>query len=133
MAQMSYSRKRKNSFKETLRRRKARVYLLGKGIGQLQDILDKNKGAGLDLNDFARLTVIKKVYKQQEFLLDNPSSLLKNRILSLHKPYLRPIVRGKENKQVEFGTKAHILQLKTSEKTTWDKCPHTVNLTSIHV
>lgn len=111
LAQMSYSRKRKNNFKETLRRRKALVYLLDKGIGQLQDILDKNKGAGLDLKDFARFGVIKKVCQQQEFLLDNPPSKLKDRIVSLHKPYLRPIVRGKEKKPVEFGAKAHILQV----------------------
>lgn len=111
IAQMTYFRKRKNSFKETLRRRKALVYLLGKGIGQLQDILDKYRGAGLELRDFARLAVIKEVYRQQLFLLDNPPSSLKERVVSLHKPYLRPIVRGKENKRVEFGAKAHILQV----------------------
>lgn len=111
IAQMDYSRKRKNSFRETLRRRKALVYLLGKGIGQLQQILDSNKGADLGLKDFARFAVIKKVHRQQEFLLDNPPSALKDRIVSLHKPYLRPIVRGKENKPVEFGAKAHILQV----------------------
>ena len=31
-------------------------------------------------------------------------------VLSLAKPWLRPIVRGKETKKVEFGFKAHILQ-----------------------
>lgn len=111
IAQMGYSRKRKNSFKETLRRRKALVYLLGKGMGQLQQILNRFQGAGLGLADYARLAVVKKVHQQQEFLLDNPPSALKDRIVSLHKPYLRPIVRGKENKPVEFGAKAHILQV----------------------
>jgi hypothetical protein len=111
LAQTAYSRKRKNSFKETLKRRKALVYLLGKGIGQLQKILDKYQGAGLDLKDFAMFAVIKKVHVQQKYLLHNPPSELKNRIVSLHKPYLRPIVRGKENKKVEFGAKAHVLQV----------------------
>jgi len=55
--------------------------------------------------------VIKQVHRQQEFLLDNPPSALKDRIVSLHKPYLRPIVRGKEKKPVEFGAKAHVLQV----------------------
>ncbi|MCH7410106.1 transposase [Belliella sp. DSM 111904] len=111
LTHMAYSRKRKNSFKVTLRRRKALVYLLEKGIGQLQQVLKSNKGVGLSLNDLARLATIKKVHQQQEFLLDNPPSTLKDRIVSLHKPYLRPIVRGKENKPVEFGAKAHILQV----------------------
>ncbi|WP_460518139.1 transposase family protein, partial [Cyclobacterium sediminis] len=35
----------------------------------------------------------------------------KDRIVSLHKPYVRPIVRGKENKPVEFGMKVHMLQV----------------------
>jgi transposase, IS5 family len=55
--------------------------------------------------------VVKKVLGQQRFLLTNPPAALKDRIVSLHKPYLRPIVRGKENKPVEFGAKAHILQV----------------------
>ena len=109
--QMAYSRKRKNTFKATLKRRKSLVYLLEKGIGQLQDILNRHQGEGMDLKDFARLTVVKKVLEQQRFLLANPPAALKDRIVSLYKPYLRPIVRGKENKPVEFGAKAHILQV----------------------
>lgn len=34
-----------------------------------------------------------------------------NRIVSLDKPYIRPIVRGKEIKKVEFGAKVHKLQI----------------------
>lgn len=34
-----------------------------------------------------------------------------NRIVSLDKPYVRPIVRGKEVKKVEFGAKVHKLQV----------------------
>jgi hypothetical protein len=33
------------------------------------------------------------------------------RIVSLYKPYIRPIVRGKENKRVEFGAKVHSWQV----------------------
>src|SRR5690606_27041687 len=35
----------------------------------------------------------------------------KNRIISLHKDYLRPIVRGKEIKSVEFGAKVNKIQI----------------------
>ena len=31
-------------------------------------------------------------------------------MVSLYKPYVRPIVRGKENKPTEFGMKVHMLQ-----------------------
>lgn len=42
IAQMSHFRRRKNSFKETIKRRTSIVYLLEKGIGQLQDILNSH-------------------------------------------------------------------------------------------
>ena len=35
----------------------------------------------------------------------------KNAIVSIDKPHIRPIVRGKETKQVEFGAKVHKLQI----------------------
>lgn len=35
----------------------------------------------------------------------------KNAIVSIDKPYIRPIVRGKETKSVEFGAKLHKLQI----------------------
>lgn len=40
----------------------ALVYLLNKGNGQLQGVLDKNEGTGLDLKDYERLVIIKKVH-----------------------------------------------------------------------
>jgi len=54
---------------------------------------------------------IGKIYVQQRFMYDNPGTSAKNRIVSLHKPYLRPIVRGKENKRVEFGAKLNTWQV----------------------
>ena len=38
---------------------------------------------------------------------DRCVSITPNRIVSLSKPYIRPIVRGKETKTVEFGAKCN--------------------------
>jgi len=38
-------------------------------------------------------------------------SSTKAAIVSIDKPYIRPIVRGKENKPLEFGAKLHKLQI----------------------
>ena len=54
--------------------------------------------------------VIKEVLRQQQEIFDTGVSP-KNRILSLFKPYLRPIVRGKEHKKVEFGAKVNKIQI----------------------
>lgn len=36
---------------------------------------------------------------------------VKHRIVSIDRPYLRPIVRGKENKRVEFGAEVNNIQI----------------------
>jgi len=109
--QLSYFRKRKNTYRETKKRRESLVYLLGKGLKQLQEVLDMSRAECMGPEDFSRLRTVKKVLAQQAFLLDHRPEELKDRVVSLHKPYVRPIKRGKENKPVEFGMKAHMLQV----------------------
>ena len=55
-------------------------------------------------------STIKKVYAQQHLLFTSGEKP-KGRIVSLGKDYLRPIVRGKEIKKVEFGAKVNKLQI----------------------
>lgn len=57
-----------------------------------------------------RLRLIAKVHTQQ-YELFHRGITPKGRIVSLHKPYVRPIVRGKEIKPVEFGAKANKIQI----------------------
>lgn len=109
--QLAYFRKRKKTYRETKKRRESLVYLLGKGLKQLQEVLDMHRADCMGPEDFSCLRTIKKVLVQQTFLLDHRPEELKDRIVSLHKPYVRPIKRGKENKPVEFGMKAHMLQV----------------------
>jgi len=103
-----YSRKRKRSKKEEYKLRTKQVKLLGNQIfkvlryeQQIHKILKKRQ--------LLRYETIKKVYQQQSQLLRGEK--VSHRVVSLHKSYLRPIVRGKETKRVEFGNKAHILNV----------------------
>lgn len=52
-----------------------------------------------------RLDVIKELYEQQKYMYDNKTHKVKDRIVSISQPYIRPIVRGKANAPVEFGAK----------------------------
>lgn len=47
------------------------------------------------------------MYRQQRSQYENndPHESVKDRIVSIYKPYVRPTVRGKEIKSVEFGAK----------------------------
>ncbi|MPM89567.1 IS5 family transposase ISRin1 [bioreactor metagenome] len=55
-----------------------------------------------------RLETIRKVCEQQQFMYDQQTHSVENRIVSLSRPFIRPIVRGKAGKPVEFGAKLDI-------------------------
>ena len=54
--------------------------------------------------------MIRKVLSQQEKMFATKSSV-PDRIVSITKDYVRPIVRGKEVKRVEFGAKVNMIQV----------------------
>ncbi len=51
------------------------------------------------------LLVVSEVYQQQLWLFKNNKQSIEDRIVSLSQPQIRPIVRGKAGKPVEFGAK----------------------------
>ena len=59
----------------------------------------------LNEKQYNRLCVIKELYKQQKYMYDNKTHKVKDRIVSISQPYIRPIVRGKIKAPVEFGAK----------------------------
>lgn len=48
---------------------------------------------------------IKVLYEQQRFMFLNKTHSVQGRIVSIHQPYIRPMVRGKAKSPVEFGAK----------------------------
>ena len=109
--QRAYDLRKKKTYKQGQKRKKSLIYLLEKGLGQLQLLLNRNRGDGLSAHSYGYLKTIKKVLQQQKYMLENGTNSIEDRIVSLPKPYIRPIVRGKENKRVEFGMKVHMLQV----------------------
>jgi IS5 family transposase len=51
------------------------------------------------------LDVVRRVYEQQRSMYANRTHGCSDRIVSLHQPYVRPIVRGKATAKTEFGAK----------------------------
>jgi len=107
---LSYSKTRKKSVKKTRKRIKSLLYLLEKMLGQIQEMEDKLPSiVSLPKMYYKRRSVIENVLQQQQDLYEGKK--VKGQIVSIDKSYIRPIVRGKENKRVEFGAKANILQV----------------------
>jgi len=106
----NYSHKRKKSYPETLRRTRSLLYLLRKLLGLLYKIEDQYQDQlALPRKYHERIKVIRKVLKQQQEIFKTGGSV-PDRIVSISKSYIRPIVRGKETKPVEFGAKVNMIQ-----------------------
>lgn len=66
--------------------------------------------AGCELDEKCQdlLDVIRRLYEQQQYMYDNNTHVVEDRIVSISQPYVRPIVRGKASKPTEFGAKLHL-------------------------
>ena len=103
---LKYTRCRKHTAKMT---RKA----IGKQLAYLRRDLDAidgklSLGKNLPPRQAERLGTIRAVYEQQKYMYDNRTHSVPDRIVSVSQTFVRPIVRGKAGKPVEFGAKLDI-------------------------
>lgn len=107
---LSFSKRRKKSRKMIKELICRMLKMLNRGIKSLKSIIERKPEVSKRVNP-DRLSLVEQVLEQQTFHYDNPKEPVKDRIISLAKPYVRPIVRGKENKPVEFGVKVNKIQV----------------------
>ena len=106
---ISYSKMRKKTNKRKMKLTRSLLHLLHKLLAYEKQLL-KQHSLTLPKRYYKTVNTIKKVYRQQ-YLLFTKGEKPNGRIVSLSKAYLRPIVRGKEIKSVEFGAKVNKLQI----------------------
>ncbi|MDD2475910.1 MAG: transposase, partial [Dysgonamonadaceae bacterium] len=102
---VNYSKMRRKTKTKKNALRRASLLLINK----LMNFLEQHEHF-LNSSELKKMQTIKEVYDQQYawfYKEENP----KNRIVSLHKEYVRPIVRGKEINKVEFGPKVNKIQI----------------------
>jgi IS5 family transposase len=80
---------------------------LKRNIGHIDNLLDKFNGIPLKEKELKYLYVIQTLYNQQEEMFREKTKSVPHRIVSIHQPHVRPIVRGKSQAKVEFGAKIH--------------------------
>ena len=107
---VDYLKQRRKTYKRTKRRVKYLLKLVHKQIAQMDQLIGENKGVRIGGRFSQRYPVIKKVVEQRQFW-QTTGQKPKDLIVSIDKPYIRAIVRGKENKRVEFGAKVNMLQV----------------------
>jgi len=113
----TYRQRSRRVFVEFVKRRKPGGKLIRKVKGKLLNYLRRNlgvihqmleSGAVLQPKRLEQLAIIEEMYAQQREMYQNRTQSTENRIVSLSQPHIRPIVRGKAGKRVEFGAKINM-------------------------
>ena len=107
---LAYAKQRKPKKSATRRMQRRLLRLLGKLIGQWNNLCRQYAPLiSLTAEQHKRIAAIREVHRQQTDHFNKKE--VKHRIVSIDRPYIRPIVRGKENKRVEFGAKVNNIQI----------------------
>lgn len=113
----TYRKRARKDYLKYVRCRKHTAKMTRKAIGKQLNYLKRdlaaidgklNQEKALNIHQTERLETIRKIYEQQKYMYDNHTHSVENRIVSVSQPFVRPIVRGKVGKPVEFGMKLDI-------------------------
>ena len=102
------AQKKKKSKKEIRKAIKKQLTYLRNNIQSINKMLDFYEEFPLDKHQHKYLLVLTKLYEQQQQMYDEKSHSVDDRIVSIHQPHVRPIVRGKANANTEFGAKIQV-------------------------
>jgi hypothetical protein len=79
-----------------------------RNLNSINKMLDGYTVFPLKHKDQKYLQVIHTLYDQQKQMHKNKQHKVEDRIVSIHQPHVRPMVRGKVQAKTEFGAKIHI-------------------------
>ena len=81
---------------------------LKRDIKSIYKLLDQYDKIVFDAHQYKYFLVIQTLYDQQHKMYHEKTHSVEHRIVSIHQPHVRPIVRGKTNANVEFGAKIQV-------------------------
>ena len=115
----TYREMARKKYLHVAQKRKKSYSLIRKGIGQqlrfvrrnlktIEILLEKYTDSPFSVREQEYHSTIKKVYVQQYEMFKNHTHSVDDRIVSIHQPHVRPIVRGKDKANTEFGAKLNL-------------------------
>jgi IS5 family transposase len=108
---LGFAKRRKPTKKAIRKARKQQLQYLKRNLSHIDSLLTHyEQGCSLPLPSWLlrRYWVIPHLYEQQKQMHDMKVNRCDNRIVSIHQPWVRPIVRGKQHKPTEFGAKINV-------------------------
>lgn len=133
----TYRQKARRQFLAIAKQKKPGIKKIRKAIGQQLRYLKRDLGhidqylkiepqclARLTTYELKCLQVIGTLYEQQKLMYEKRKRSVEDRIVSISQPHVRPIIRGKTAKPVEFGAKVSISHFEggfvTLHRLSWD-------------
>jgi hypothetical protein len=107
---LAVAKKRKLSSKELRRGIREQLQYLRRNLKHISVLLDEVGSTPFPLvaKRQRQYWIIQHVYSQQDGMYQTRSRRCENRIVSISQPHVRPIIRGKVSKSVEFGAKLSV-------------------------
>ena len=102
---LSFSKLRRPSHSKIRAIKRKLLGYLTRNIKHLDQLIDEVGLCSLNKSQYKSLLVIREICRQQQEMFDQNKQRIDHRIVSLSQPHVRPIVRGKAGKNVEFGAK----------------------------
>jgi hypothetical protein len=106
---LEVAKKRRASQKDRSKAIKKQLQYIKRNLAHIEQLV--LSGASLvnfSHRQYKMLLVATEVYRQQLWMYENKKQSIEDRIVSLSQPHIRPIVRGKAGKSVEFGAKLSV-------------------------
>lgn len=105
---LNTAKKRSKSYQSIYKANGQQLRFLRRNLKHIITLLEPYDQTPLSPKDLKYLMVLHTVYEQQYYLFSNRSKSVEHRIVNIHQPHVRPIVRGKDTAKVEFGSKLQV-------------------------
>jgi len=107
---LNVSKMKRKPYKLLRRGLRLQINYLKREIKIINGLLDRKKDGRVlfDKHQNKYFFVIQHVLEQQESMFKEKSNSCQDRIVNIHQPHFRPIVRGKAKAKVEFGAKINV-------------------------
>lgn len=109
---VGFCKKRKPSKQDIRKMKKSQLQYLKRNLRQAAEVVAalKAKAKGKHEQKYVKtlgnkLRIAQSIYDQQKLMYDNNTNTIADRIVSFHRPDIRPIFRGKSPQPTEFGKK----------------------------
>ena len=130
---LTIAKKKKKTRKQIRKGLRSQLQYVSRDLKYINKLLEENATlkTALDKRDWKLLQVIHEVYRQQHEMYKEDRQTIEHRIVSLYQPHVRPMPRGKDRVQTEFGSK-QLVMLKDGythvQKISWDNFNEGIHL-----